>query len=158
MKLIDKESYDEIWDRIYSEYSFKPSFNTKNKNWLQPKVNYKRFILGNVWNENQHSLVNEILCKSVGTQMLALDWQHDCFIFNPDENIPIGYSFYDKSRNCNVCFPEYYPDGDYYFFIAENWSAGIFGNPWQKELIVIGEELIKEFEKHSGQLNINIED
>ncbi len=86
--------------------------------------------------------------------MYALDWKSDCFLFNPNERIPTGFEFYDDSRNCNVYFPEYYPDGDYHFFVSKDWALGLYGHPWRKELIVTGEELILAIEKNLTELGL----
>ena len=31
------------------------------------------------------------------------------------------------------------PNGDYYFFVSKDWSVGLYGHPWRKELIVVGD-------------------
>ncbi|MFX3640069.1 MAG: DUF2716 domain-containing protein [Candidatus Pristimantibacillus sp.] len=35
-----------------------------------------------------------------------------------------------------------YPDGDYHFFIARDFSWGILGHPWEKTITIYGEKLI----------------
>ena len=87
-------------------------------------------------------------------KMYALDWNHDCFEFSPMEDISMNYNYYDPDRQCQVYFPTYYPDGDYYFFIDSTWDCGIFGHPWRNEIIVTGKELIKRFEKNKGRLRL----
>ena len=148
----DKELYRKIWDRIYNDYSFFPSVDNSRKMWLHPGGEFKTFHLTTFWNEEQESIVNNILCKVVGAKMFALDWQHDCFLFDPNEKIPTGYMYYDKERDCNVYFPEYYPDGDYHFFVSKDWRFGLYGHPWRKELVVVGKELILEIEKNQKDL------
>lgn len=86
--------------------------------------------------------------------LYALDWQHDCFIFNPHERIPLYYHYYDAERNVNVYFPSYYPDGDFHFFISEDWSFGMLGHPWRQELYLWGDELISRFEREAGYLDL----
>ena len=70
------------------------------------------------------------------------------------EDISMNYNYYDPDRQCQVYFPTYYPDGDYYFFIDSTWNCGIFGHPWRNEIIVMGKELIKRFEKNKGRLGL----
>ena len=41
-------------------------------------------------------------------------------------------AYYDRVRDCTVYFPEYYPDGDYHFFVSKEWSFGLYGHPWKK--------------------------
>jgi hypothetical protein len=41
----------------------------------------------------------------------------------------------------NVCFPEFYPNGDYYFFVAIDFRWGYFTHPWKMKLWIFGDEL-----------------
>ena len=91
----------------------------------------------------------------VSDKTYAFDWQHDCFTFSPKEYIPCDYEYYDTNRKCTVYFPTYYPNGDYHLFFDSDWKYGIFGNPWKKEIIVMGKNLIKKFESNKTNLNIN---
>lgn len=40
------------------------------------------------------------------------------------------------------------------FFVSLDWLLGMYGHPWKKEIIVVGEKLIQEFEKVQNALNI----
>lgn len=76
---------------------------------------YKKYHKAIPWNEEQENIINSIL-KELGLEkMYALDWNHDCFEFSPMEDISMNYNYYDSDRQCQVYFPTYYPDGDYYF-------------------------------------------
>ena len=151
--ITNKELYRTIWDKIYSDYSFHPSTDSRGK-WLKPEAAFRTYKLGKIWNEEQEAVINSILCEVIGKEMYALDWHHDCFLFDPNERIPTGYEYYDDARNCNVYFPEYYPDGDYHFFVSKDWTLGFYGHPWRKELIVVGKELILAIEKHLAELGL----
>ncbi len=65
-------------------------------------------------------------------------------------------NYYDSDRQCQVYFPTYYPDGDYYFFFDGTWNYGIFGQPWRNEIIIMGKELIKRFEKNKEKLGLEL--
>ena len=41
------------------------------------------------------------------------------------------------------------------YFFDSDWKYGIFGNPWKKEIIVMGKNLIEKFESNKTNLNIN---
>lgn len=151
--IVDKDSYQKIWDKIYSDYSFYPSVDS-HREWLKPDEVFQKFKLKMVWDEQQEAIINKILCDVIGEEMYALDWQHDCFLFDPNERIPTGFQYYDSERECNVYFPEYYPNGDYHFFVSKDWAFGLYGHPWRKELIVVGEELISAIEKNSFELGL----
>lgn len=151
MQIITDESLSRrIWDRIYQAYCFSP----QHEKWLCPDTEYDVYRLGAIWDERQEAAVNAILCRCVRGGIYALDWQHDCFLFDPHEHIPLGYQYYDAARDCNVYFPSYYPDGDYHFFVAADWSAGLFGHPWRRELIVAGAALKREIAAAAHDLNM----
>ena len=151
MQVVDIEETRKIWDFIYSEYNFYPSVKGK-KQWLKPHGEFRIYALPKKRAEQKKALINRILCEVVAEEMFALDWQHDCFSFDPNEKIPTGNMYYDSERNVNAYFPGYYPDGDYHFFVSKDWRFGLYGHPWRKELIVVGEELISEIEKHLSYL------
>ncbi len=57
-------------------------------------------------------------------------------------------------------FPSFYPDGDYYFFIEENFEFGYLGHPWRQEIWIFGRDLIKEIEQvylELGWKKLNVE-
>ena len=58
----------------------------------------------------------ELTMQVLAENVIALDWQHECFRFSPSE----------KSAYAET-LPTYYPDGDYHFFIDGNWRFGLFG-------------------------------
>lgn len=143
---LDRVLYDALWNKIYQEYSFFPSFTDRKKEWLSIPLEHKRYRLKRIWNESQEKLVNQIFCDVIGEEMYALDWHHLAFAFDPEEHISYGYRYCDDALDWEVHFPEYYPNGDYHFFVSKDWSSGIYGHPWRKELIVVGEELIRRFD------------
>lgn len=120
-------------------------------------MRYKKYRLSgvSVFTEQQEKIINSIFCGVNAKEMYALDWQHDCFLYNPCEEIPLDYWFYDTERDCNVYFPSYYPNGDYHFFVSFDWSIGLYGHPWKREIMVAGEKLIQEFDIVSNILNIS---
>lgn len=155
MKIIlDKDKYNAIWDKIEYDFLFSPCYKTNNDCWLSFPIKSKKYRLNCVFSQEQEKIINSIFCRVNAKDMYALDWQHDCFIYNPCEEIPLDYWFYDIERNCNVYFPSYYPNGDYHFFASFDWSLGLYGHPWKEEIIVVGENLIQEFEKVQSVLNI----
>ena len=40
------------------------------------------------------------------------------------------------------------------FFISKDWNFGLYGHPWKKELIVVGEDLIFAIEKNCAELGL----
>ena len=39
-------------------------------------------------------------------------------------------------------FPDFYPDGDYYFFVQRDLKWGYLGHPWRREIWLFGAPLI----------------
>ncbi|MBQ8175615.1 MAG: DUF2716 domain-containing protein [Oscillospiraceae bacterium] len=146
MKLIlDNNLYDEIWNTMKERFNYPKDFS-----YTEP---FKIFKV-TLWNEDQERLVNEIFKQISNKEIYALDWQHDCFIFNPHENIPVNTEWYDEDRDCNVYFPTYYPNGYYYAFVSTDYSYGLMGHPWKNEIYVVGNRLIELFEKHKAELDL----
>lgn len=153
MKVIVEKDLSNIWDKFYEKFKFNPSVGVDEIP-FQFDINYKVYKLKSVWTERQEKIVNNILKKVSNSNIYALDWQHDCFEFNPQEEIPLYYRYHDNDRNCEVYFPSYYPNGDYYFFLSKDLSYGLLGHPWRQEIYVFGESLIGGFEKQIGELDI----
>ena len=53
----------------------------------------------------------------------------------------------NKSAKYFAYFPSFIPDGDYYFFIEENFEFGYLGHPWREEVWICGEALINKVEE-----------
>lgn len=151
--ILDEKLYDKIWNRIEKEYKFYPSANKKDNTFLFNTENicYK---LNSCWSSKQEEIVNDIFKRISNDDLYALDWQHDCFEYNPNENIELGYHYYDQDREVQVYFPSYYPNGDYHIFLSKDWSYGLFGHPWRNEIYIFGKELINEFKNKENELNI----
>ncbi|GAA4441430.1 DUF2716 domain-containing protein [Bremerella cremea] len=133
------DEYAEIWDRFYAEFKFKPDYFER----FQPAIDEPRpsvtFDLSGDLSEELLSEIDELLLESFrtltpkGQRMIWLDWQHTCYRFDPDAT--------DGSRPFH-----WYPDGDYYVFLADDFSFGTFGHPWQASLCVFGSSLLNRVE------------
>lgn len=154
--ILDKELHDQLWDRMFGEYHFSPLWNPDKSPFSFPHP-YRLYRLGeHCWTQEQESRVNGIFEALVPEDgfLYALDYNHDCFTYNPRERIPLYYHYHDDERDCNVYFPSYWPDGDYYFFIAADWSFGMLGHPWREELYLWGDELIAHFKRLARYLDL----
>ena len=139
---------------MHDVYKFKPGTNHRCE-WIQIPCESKVYYKDTPWTAEQESIINSCFEELTDDEMYALDWQHDCFTFLPKEHIPFEYEEYDSDRKCQVYFPTYYPNGDYHLFFDPDWNYGIFGNPWKKEIIIMGKILIEKFESNKTNLNIN---
>lgn len=149
--ILDSTLYNKIWMDIGKEFNY-PNVSTEF-------VSSKEFITYKIpfWYDEQELIVNEIFKKISTNEIYALDWQHDCFIYNPNENIPVDTSWYDEKRNANIYFPTYYPNGDYFAFVSFDYGYGLFGHPWKQAIYVVGDKLIELFEENKNLLGISEE-
>lgn len=148
---------NKLWEMLYDQYGFRPRYTDKTYCWIEPPKPYKVFTLPfHCWNEQQERLVNSFFIRLDLNELFALDWEHDCFTYDPAEELPLHFEYQDEQRKCAVYFPSYYPDGDYYFFGDADWKYGLFGHPWLREIVVTGEALIQLFEDNSQALEISV--
>lgn len=153
MLLDNKEQYNAVWDRVDNELGFIPGIRES----VPFKINLPYCVYGieNMSLEQLDKLEEigkEIMIRVTreGERIYALDWQHSGFLYdprNPEEQI--DYHVEDTryfGGGFNVYFPSFYPDGDYHFFIGENFDFGMLGHPWRLEMWVFGERLMPEFE------------
>ena len=143
LELPDDE-YDKIWERFYSEFKFNPSVYPKNFPGIRepsPSITYSvadasKFI--NDLDAQMLAVLRRIIAPEA--RLYVLDWQHACFWFYPHV---AGSEAFERSV---------FPDGDYHIFLAEDFSLGIFGHPWEQTVCVFGERLIEVMEQHRPRL------
>ncbi|MGN0318187.1 MAG: DUF2716 domain-containing protein [Lachnospira sp.] len=138
MKLSDEEQLS-VWDRVYALTKFRPSI----KEGVVPfhfDVDYRIYDISEVMESPDDERMDTYIrgvdkairsaCPEDG-MIYALDWQHDCYKYNPHRERHLSYI----------------PDGDYYFFMAEDLSWGFLTHPWQQKVWIYGEKLIKELDR-----------
>ena len=74
----------------------------------------------------------------------ALDWQHECYLFNP--HAPIDKDEFGEWLVSVI------PNGDYCFFIHQDFQWGLLGGPRQQTVTVFGSPLIRAIERNSPVL------
>ncbi|AGF25694.1 MULTISPECIES: DUF2716 domain-containing protein [Bacillus] len=74
----------------------------------------------------------------------ALDWQHECYLFNP--HAPIDKDEFGEWLVSVI------PNGDYCFFIHQDFQWGLLGDPRQQTITVFGSPLIRAIERNSPVL------
>ena len=157
--LIDStQEYDEVWDKVYTMLKFKPSCSYRGHMMtgnLPFKIDlpYSVYAIENM-TDKQLDLMDKLVRNSLimstdgRKKWYALDWQHSAFKFNP-ENMEEQQSFWVEDEKYfgggyNAYFPSFYPDGDYYFFIDEDFENGYLGHPWRQEVWIFGTKLQEE--------------
>lgn len=160
--LIDNtDLYDKVWEKVYSELHFKPDITyTHSFESNIPFIIDDDYAVYNVEKmdddtiDKMDSIIKNIFIHITkeDERIFALDWQHSAFLYNPrneDEQkfIKVEDADFYNGKGYNAYFPEFFPDGDYYFFIDENFRFGYLGHPWRKEVWVFGKLLLDKFEQ-----------
>ena len=150
------EEYDQIWDKIYEKFSFQPSIYS----WVtafdldMPHRVYR--LPEYVWDEEQEALVERLMAAAIHEEIYALDWQHPAYTYVPGEEHHMEW--YDNALKTNMYFPTYYPNGDYYFFVAKDLSFGWLGHPWQNKLILFGNKMLHLLDGYESRLGLTVEE
>jgi len=154
---LEKYKYQEIWDRFYNNFDFKPSVHRNDWPTYKVKESYITYDISSIWNStnfeeyefkykdlHQKILESFIKCTTENQIVYALDWMHTCYYFNPRLNFDCKlFEFADGNKilRWNI---EVLPNGDYYIFLADDFRWGLLGHPWEKSICVFGKELIEE--------------
>lgn len=103
------------------------------------------FALSGKWDQSEDFENN---CRSVFQNLVAkdeyiyaLDWQYDCFWYNP--HLP--------NEECDWTIP-FYPNGDYYIFFPKDLKWCYFSHLWEESVTLINDELIKAFAKNQPNI------
>lgn len=83
-----------------------------------------------------------IACTKENELVYALDWQHDCYEFDPRK--PMDRNEFDE------WLVPLFPNGDYYVFLQNHFEWGVVGHPWRQELGFFGRCFI-------NNLNTNVD-
>ncbi|MDQ4122753.1 MAG: DUF2716 domain-containing protein [Acidobacteriota bacterium] len=144
-ELLSEIEYDEVWDRFYEQFDFKPSVYRRDFPGIKEPSSSITYefdypISPEIINDLETKTLSAFLSiVPAGDALYVLDWQHDCYWFRP--HIPF--------REWEI---PVLPNGDYYIFLDKDFRFGIFGHPWEKTICVWGEELLAAFEKNKPVL------
>ena len=150
--ILEEPEVRAIWDRIYGELDFEPSIR-KNVPPFRFSAPCLILDLDYASEEQLNGLFAEVprafsRCLGAEPWMYALDWQHSGFRYDP--RLPItehdhwvkDERFRRLGGGYNAYFPDFYPDGDYYFFVQRDLEWGWLGHPWRREIWIFGDTLL----------------
>ena len=167
-RILGDAEYHCVWDKVDEMFQFSPSIDSTVKpfNFKIP-VDIYDITASSIWHDD-NAINEQIRCALVeciknDDYMYALDWQHTCFRYNPriidrlDYPIFIKYDTPIKNEHVNwegynVYFPTFYPNGDYYFFIAKDFSWGYLTHPWLKRVYIYGDCIRKCFSRFADEI------
>ncbi len=162
--LLNEQDTRAVWERVYDELHFKPDSKYRGHSllWWRRPFRLKRpwavYALDGMTQaqiEQMGPAVKAALKAATepGNRLYALDWQHSAFLFDPrNEEEQRSVLLEDEAGEYRAEFPLCYPDGDYYFFLDEDFRFGCLGHPWRRELWVFGEKLLPEIAKIAPEL------
>jgi len=160
--ILQDDEYDYVWKRVYSEFCFSPSVKPEIVP-FQFQVPFDCYDINYSYLYENDDPIDEIIksvfieCMENDDFMYALDWHHTCFKYNPRINIePPTFIADERYTNggYNVYFPPFYPDGDYYFFIAKDFRGGYLTHPWLEKVWVFGDKLMPLIKQYSEKIGL----
>lgn len=159
--LDDTDEYDAVWNRVRTEFGFRPGMRESVP--FRIDKPYAVYGIENM-TERQIDMLEaagaDIFARISAGRVYALDWQHSALLYDPRDSDEQKDFWFCNSRYAgggyNVCFPSFYPDGDYHFFIDESFEFGLLGHPWRQEIRIFGEPLLTEFGKIYSELGLTL--
>ena len=157
--LLNEQDTQTVWEQVNDKLRFRPDAKYRGHSLLWWKRPFRLprpwavYVLDDMTQEQIEGLAAAvkgclIAATEPGERLYALDWQHSAFLFDPrkDEE-QRSVRLEDEAGEYWVVFPLYYPDGDYSFFLDEDFRFGYLGHPWRREIWVFGERLLPEIEQ-----------
>ncbi len=152
-----ESDYSAVWDRFREDFHFRPSVKRKDWPGIKEPVPSVTYSISSIYSYpdsgvtytrlekdlNQKTLAAFRRCVRPGEMIYALDWQHQCYFFDPHKQV---------SEDTHLWKVPVLPNGDYYIFLAQDFRFGIFGHPWEQTMCIFGSELLKAFESNEPQL------
>lgn len=161
MVINNTTKHDEIWNDVYNKLAFSPSCEYRGHSFhvqlpFQINQNYSVYAIEDM-TDDQIDLLDDIMrmifikITKAGQKIYALDWNHSAFLYDPrnisEQKSCIVHDERYSGGQYTANFPAFCPDGDYFFFIEENFEFGYLGHPWRQEIWIFGCDLIEEIEQ-----------
>ena len=145
---LNQEDYDKVWDKFYDLFHFKPSINhfpaiTTDRPQLKFDITScfsQDFPLDKL---EEYAIRLFISVSKPGDRLYALDWQHECYDFDPREQM-------DKDEFNEWTVP-ILPNGDYYIFLTKDFNNVWFGHPWEQTITLVGTDIVKQGQKLNNE-------
>ena len=143
-----RAEHDTVWDRFCEQFKFRPSIHPECWPGIHEPMPSMTFDISSFYGRRDADLLNCDLkvkllaalrhCLRPPARLYALDWQHPCYWFDPFGRIDVDA--------LGLWPVPLLPDGDYYIFLAEDFSFGIFGHPWEQTMCIFGQTLVEAVE------------
>lgn len=151
---LDRPTEDLAWRFMYDHLGFRPSINPLNWPGIKEPSPSETYSFGYIYQEAilAEQLEIELNGKVLlalqkilhsGEHLIVLDWQHNCFYFDPTVC---------ESDNLDSWPVFVLPNGDYYIFLASDFRFGIFGHPWEQTICCFGSEFLEAIQEDPPRL------
>lgn len=134
---------ERLWDRFDTTFRFHPSmYELPGIAEPTPSITYS--LTYEDGTRAEPVWVNRVLLAAlrqvtnIDDSVLVLDWQHSTHRCRP-------HHIRDDQAPDEMWPTEFYPNGDYHIWLAEDFRYGTFGHPWEPSLCVFGKELLAAF-------------
>jgi hypothetical protein len=138
---LTKSEYDDVWDRFYADFQFRPSILPADWPGIREPEPSETYRIGHIYgnpeaerligNLDRSALAAYRSCVGNDESIYALDWQHPCYWFKPHQQ-----------KEADPWKVPSLPNGDYYIFLAVDFRFGWFGHPWEQTICVFGQQLL----------------
>jgi hypothetical protein len=150
-EILSEEQSSLAWDYIYTTMKFRPRGTGKLIEIPQPCEYYNIAQYYNAgfredYYDDLHKKTKQVFRSITGRneRMLALNWQHDCYSFDPRLK-------FQKDEFGEWLIPVF-PNGDYIFFLTQDFSNGVFGDGINLYLSLFGKKLIESFKMNHPRI------
>lgn len=166
-ELLEDSENNDVWSFVYQEFSFQPTID-REKDVFSLAFPHDVYNCARVfskaetdpkWAQTIREILTTIMRANEQPFCYAVDWQHSGFKYRPEQDQGNDWMREVKEEGqapYNVYFPTFYPNGDYYLFLAADFSWGWLTDPWRKQLIVYGEPLRTLVRKKSAYLELDL--
>ena len=141
-KQLSDQEQDEIWNKFYPTFNFRPSVSEEDFPSILSSLPLLKFDISNCYStdfplDKLEQIALKLFDKisNTGDRLYALDWQHECFDFDPRK-------FMDLDERNEWIIP-IFPNGDYYIFLTKDFKNMWFGHPWEQTITLVGNEIVK---------------
>ena len=154
-QMLNEDERERVWTEFDTRFGFRASMDPEDWPGIREPTASRTYAIGHVFGEAQRydrltiDLSNKLrralqACVSPTTAVLVLEWQGPAYRFWPHE--PFEYAEEDA-------WPvPVLPNGDYYIFLAEDFSFGVVGHPWEHTMCVFGAALLAAIDEEMPEL------
>jgi len=146
-----------VWNRFERDFLFLPSVDAGKCRGIREPAPSETYSISQVYDgdESHYAKLNAELQRwglNAFQELLplesdwlnVLDWQHPCYRFYP--HIPFELDEFDEWTIPIL------PNGDYYIFLEQEFTWGIFGHPWEQTMCIFGSPLLEILKKSRPEL------